>query len=75
MVEEAIPLTLQTKLEKSRMNSFELMSHLEAKSLETKNSKEHYKKLIRNITGVNIRLANMNASLSLDFLDKETRYY
>jgi Na+/melibiose symporter-like transporter len=47
------------------------MSRLEAKSLETKNSKEHYKKLIRNITGVNNRLANMNTTLSLDFLDKE----
>ena len=46
MIEEAIPLTLQTKLEKARMNSYELMSHLEAKSLTTKNSKKHYQKLV-----------------------------
>ena len=52
IINKAIPLTLQTKIEKARMNSFELMSHLEAKSLETKNSKEHYQKIIQNMTGV-----------------------
>jgi len=62
---------LEEFIGKARKRSGDLMSRLEAKSLETKNSKEHYKKLIRNITAVNIRLANMNASLSLDFLDKE----
>lgn len=70
-VAEAIPLTLQTKLEQARMNSFELMSRLEAKSLETKNSKEHYKKLLWNITMVNNCLANMNTTSSLNFLDKQ----
>lgn len=62
---------LEEFIGKARKRSGDLMSRLEAKSLETKNSKEHYKKLIQNITGVNNRLANMNASLSLDFLDKE----
>jgi GPH family glycoside/pentoside/hexuronide:cation symporter len=62
---------LEEFIGKARKRSGDLMSRLEAKSLETKNSKEHYKKLIRNITGVNNRLANMNTTLSLDFLDKE----
>jgi glycoside/pentoside/hexuronide:cation symporter, GPH family len=66
-----ISLTLQTKLEKARMNSFELMSRLEAKSIETKNSKEHYKKLMQDVTRVNNRLLNMNTTLSTDFLDNE----
>jgi GPH family glycoside/pentoside/hexuronide:cation symporter len=70
-VEETIPLTLQTKLEQARMNSFELLSRLEAKSLETKNSKEHYKKLMWNITVVNECLANMKTASSLNFLDKQ----
>ncbi len=71
LVTEAIPLTLQTKLEQARMNSFELMSRLEAKSLETKNSKEHYKKLLWNIRMVNDCLANMNTASLLNFLDKQ----
>lgn len=67
----AIPMTLQTKLEKARMNSFELMSRLETKSLETKNSKAHYQRLIQEIKGVNNRLANLNTTLFPDSLDKE----
>ena len=71
LVTEAIPLTFQTKLEQARMNSFELMSRLEAKSLETKNSKEHYKKLLWNIRMVNDCLEHMNTTSSLIFLDNQ----
>lgn len=71
MVREAIPLTLQTKLEKARMNSFELKSRLEDKSLETKNSQEHYKQLLQNITGVTFRLENISTASSPNNLDKE----
>jgi GPH family glycoside/pentoside/hexuronide:cation symporter len=70
MVAEAIPLTFQTKFEKARMNSFELMSHLESKSKESKNSVAHYQEIIKNITTVNNRIANLNAS-SLHDLDHE----
>lgn len=76
MAEEAIPLTVQTGLEKARMNSFELMWHLETRSLKptslkSKKSKDHYNKLNQDITGINNRLANMNTTLSLDSLDME----
>jgi glycoside/pentoside/hexuronide:cation symporter, GPH family len=71
MAAEAIPLTLQTKLDKARMNSFELMSHLETRSRETKNSREHYDKIMQNIKGVNDRLAGINTTLSLESIDKE----
>jgi hypothetical protein len=71
LVKEAITLTLQTKLVKARIYSFELMSHLESKSLETKRSKAHYEKLNQEMTGVNNLLANLNTTLSLDFLDEE----
>ena len=71
VIGEAIPLTLQAKLLKARMNSFELISHLEAKSLETKNSREHYQTLMQEITGINIRLADMNKEQSLSDIDKE----
>jgi glycoside/pentoside/hexuronide:cation symporter, GPH family len=71
IAKEAIPLTLQTKLEKARMRSFELMSHLKTKSLETKNSKAHYQLLVQEISGVNSRLAKMTTRLPLDVMDKE----
>ena len=70
-VEKAIPLTLETKLVKARMYSFELRSHLEAKSLETKNSRKHYDVIMEEISGVNNRLASMNAASSLVLLDNE----
>jgi len=71
LVEKAISLTLQTKLEKARINSFELRSHLDAKSIEVKKSPEHYKTLSSNIKGVDDRLASMNPLLSLDLFDVE----
>ena len=71
LIKEAIPLTLQTKIVKARMNSFELMSRLEDKSLETKNSKAHYNKLMEEVTGVNNRLLNLNTKSSPDSLEKE----
>jgi hypothetical protein len=76
IIENAIPLTLQTKLEKSRINSFELLSHLEVRSIKPKSmkiikSKEHYIALIKDVTEVNNQLAGMNITSSPDFLDKE----
>ncbi|HXR46221.1 MAG TPA: MFS transporter [Candidatus Limnocylindrales bacterium] len=71
MVAEAIPLTFQTKFEKARINSFELMSHLESKSKESKNSVAHYQEIIKNITTVNNRIANLSAASTLHNLDDE----
>ena len=68
---KAIPLTLETKLVKARMYSFELRSHLEAKSLETKNSREHYDVIMQEVSGVNNQLSGMNAAISLVLLDNE----
>jgi GPH family glycoside/pentoside/hexuronide:cation symporter len=67
----AIPLILQPKLEKARLNSFELLSHLEGKSLETIKSKEHFDKIIQNTEGVNEKLVNISTNTPLDQLDKE----
>ena len=71
VIRQAIPLTIQTKIIKARMNSFELMSRLEDKSIDTKKSKEHYKKLIEEITGVNNRISALNMNSTPDALDKE----
>jgi hypothetical protein len=68
---EVIPLTLQTKLEKARMNSFELMTHLETRSTETRNSREHYDKIMQEIKGVDGRLTNLSETSSLDLIDNE----
>jgi glycoside/pentoside/hexuronide:cation symporter, GPH family len=71
MVAEAIPLTFQTKFEKARMYSFELMSHLESKSRESKNSAVHYQQIIKSMTTLNDRLARLNAASTLHDLDDE----
>ncbi|MBI9066698.1 MAG: MFS transporter [Salinivirgaceae bacterium] len=67
----AIPLFLKQDLVKARLNSFELLSHLEGQSLKTKKSKEHYIKILENSGGVDIRLANINTYMPLEFLDNE----
>jgi len=69
-VAEAIPLTLQTRLEKARMNSFELMAHLQSQSRKHNNSLAHYEEIIRNITTVDDRIASLRAASSLEALDQ-----
>ena len=71
IINTAIPLILQPKLEKARLNSFELLSHLEGKSLESDKSREHYAQIIQNNIGVDKKLAGLNTSMLLSDLDKE----
>jgi hypothetical protein len=68
---EATPLILESMLEKARMNSFELKSHLVGKSVETDKSEEHYIKLIRHISEIEKQLAGLNTNMPLELLDKE----
>jgi hypothetical protein len=69
-VAEAIPLALQARLEKTRMNSFELMAHLQSQSRQHQNSLAHYEEIIRNMTTVNDRIASLKAASSLKVLDQ-----
>jgi GPH family glycoside/pentoside/hexuronide:cation symporter len=62
---------LEEMLEKARKRSNELMSHLETKSLETKNSREHYQVLLEEIKGINNKLAELDIKLSPEDLDRE----
>jgi len=71
IITEAIPLILQPKLEKARMNSFELLAHLEGKSLESDKSQDHFIEIIQNSKGVDNRLAGINTGMPLDQLDNE----
>ena len=71
IVTETIALTLQTKLEKAKLNSLELMSHLEAKSKEDKNNVTHYQEIMQNITTVNNRIASLSAASAPAVLDEE----
>ena len=76
IVEEAIPLTLQTRLEKSRVNSFVLMSHLYDKShsdriMKNKKSNNHYNMLMQNIAGINDQLKKMESTSPLISMDNE----
>ncbi|MHC1774568.1 MAG: MFS transporter [Lentimicrobium sp.] len=71
IITEAIPLILQPKLEKARMNSFELLAHLEGKSLESDKSQDHFIEITQNSKGVDNRLAGINTGMPLDQLDNE----
>jgi Na+/melibiose symporter-like transporter len=62
---------LQELFKKALVKSSELKSHLETKTLETKNSPEHYDVIMQNITGVNERLENLDTTLTPDLLDQE----
>ncbi|HCX98721.1 MAG TPA: hypothetical protein DG754_01155 [Bacteroidales bacterium] len=65
-----VSLALQTKLVKARVYAFELLMHLETKSLETKNSREHYDELMENIAWVNSKLASIDASEPLSTVNQ-----
>ena len=71
IIHEIIPLTLQTSLSKTRLNSDELLWHFEDKSRETTKSKKHYEKLIEDITRINNRLTSVSTQSSLNSFDKE----
>jgi len=76
LAKEAVSLTLQTKFEKAKLNSFELISHLESKSLVPKLVKKeetdmHYAQIMTEITGVRARIAEIETTSSLASLDKD----
>jgi GPH family glycoside/pentoside/hexuronide:cation symporter len=71
IIKTAVPLILEPGLEKAKLNSFELLAHLEGKSLETKKSEAHYTELIQNSEGVDKNLAGLNTNIPLEVLDKE----
>ncbi len=66
---DVISLTLQTMLEKSKVDAFELWMHLETRSDETKNSREHYDELLGNVQWVYDRLKRMSTMESLSAID------
>ena len=71
VVHDAIPLTLQTKFEKARLVTSELMDHVQAKSKTTARNPEHYRELIGNITVLSDQLASLDPTTSLGDLDQK----
>lgn len=70
-IDQSIPVILQIKLEKARMNAYELLAHLEIKSKETQKSREHYDLIMLEVNGVNNRLGNMQTDVPLSGLETE----
>ena len=76
LAKDAVSLTLQTKFEKAKLNSFELISHLESKSIVPKLVKKeetdkHYAQIMTEIRGVRARIADIQTTSSLASLDKD----
>jgi Na+/melibiose symporter-like transporter len=62
---------LEEMLEKTKMRSSELLTHLEGRSATNSKSKEHYDELILNMKGLNNRLTTVMVTTSLEDLDVE----
>jgi len=76
LAKDAVSITLQTKFEKAKLNSFELISHLESKSkvpklVKKEETDKHYAQIMAEITGVRARIAAIETSSSLASLDKD----
>ncbi len=66
----AIPLMLQTRLEKAKMNAFELESHLISKSMESQKSKEHYESLLPIVATTSEQLRTMDLNIPGELLEQ-----
>ncbi len=71
LFEQAVMLTLQSRLDKARMNAFELMTHLKISSLKYKKNRDHYDTLLQNITAIQHSLAVIDCTSSPDSIDKD----
>lgn len=76
LAKEGVALALQTKFEKAKVTSFELLSHLESKALVPKMIKKeetdkHYAQIMTEISGVREQISKIQTSSSLTSLDKD----
>jgi GPH family glycoside/pentoside/hexuronide:cation symporter len=70
VIEEAIPFSLQAKLEKARVGSLELRAHLEARAGHQNGSAKHYDEIIRQMTTMIDRVDSLNPKAPLTNLDE-----
>lgn len=68
---EAIPATIQIKLAKARLHSFELMKHLEEKAGKRAKSRDHYEEILKILRSVDNKLVYVNVTAPLESLDKD----
>ncbi|MFO7574610.1 MAG: MFS transporter [Bacteroidales bacterium] len=66
-----IALAIETKIEKARMNAFDLLIHIENESRETKKSNDHYEELIQYSSEVGDKLNNINPGSELKSINLE----
>jgi GPH family glycoside/pentoside/hexuronide:cation symporter len=62
---------MQDLIEKARMKSNQLRSHLESKAGETKNSQEHYAEIMKNIKKVDDRIIRLDTTRSSELMVQE----
>lgn len=74
IMDDAIALSVQTKLEKAKLNALELMMHLKIKSMNYGKSNDHYGELNNTILEVNERLANIKSGSPLQIIDEDLRF-
>lgn len=67
----AVPLVMQSKLNKARIYSYDLLAHLEARTKQHEKSKEHTTQLTGSISAINNRINALDAGSSPDLLGRE----
>jgi hypothetical protein len=67
----AVPLIMQSKLNKARIYSYDLLAHLEARTKQHEKSKEHTTQLTGSISAINNRINELDADSSPDILGRE----
>ncbi len=70
---QSVALSIQTKVEKTKLNAIDLHIHLENRLADTKKSNEHYLELIQSISGVNDVLNRINLHSELTVIDSELK--
>jgi len=71
ILSQGIPKTYVIKMEKARMNAFELKSHLDAKSLEANRNQDHYQKMSRSMGILDQDISGLSVSTDIDMLNQE----
>lgn len=74
ILDDAIALSVKTKLEKAKLNALELMMHLQIKSMNNGKSNDHYHELNNTILEVNERLANIKSGSPLQIIDEDLQF-
>ena len=69
LIRATIPFVMESKLTKSRINSFDLLVHLRTRSNEQKKSRDHTEHLINSVSAINNMISALDPHSAPDVLE------